>query len=299
MSKHPRPDPKSVVSAFPSAFLLSCPFPHEKKKKTAFEMRLRLSCDGDWVECSADLELLHSGRAFVIAVDPSRLAPGLHYTSIEGKISQCAILTKDCFHSENRVRKKKRETACVRRREKPHGLVYRAVVVRPIRPCTTLAHHGSNNTRLSDLLRPICWAVGVLGAICPHQGGGPCTCCRFISHPSRSRLSLLPLLLLRFPALVHRAVPSRVRLVVMLSTLSWPQIVMVRMLSFMLALACFAGYDVAAPGKGPMFRVPLTALIPTRPEYLTVPKGGLTAQLVGAQDGGSGYGPGKVWLFWQ
>eukprot|EP00903_Cladosiphon_okamuranus_P011552 g10875.t1 len=106
-------------------------------KRTEFEMRLRLSCDGDWVECSADLALLHSGRAFVIAVDPTRLAPGLHYTSIEG-------------------------------------------------------------------------------------------------------------------------------------------------------------YDVAAPGKGPMFRVPLTALIPTRPEYVTVPKGGLTAQLVGAQDGGSGYGPGKV-----
>ncbi|CAN0084223.1 unnamed protein product [Scytosiphon promiscuus] len=99
-------------------------------KRAEFEMRLRLSCDGDWVECSSDLELLHSGRAFVIAVDPTRLAPGLHYTSIEG-------------------------------------------------------------------------------------------------------------------------------------------------------------YDVACPGKGPMFRVPLTALIPTRPEYKTVPKGGLTAQLVGPADGGS------------
>lgn len=36
------------------------------------------------MECSSDLELLHSGRAFVIAVDPTRLAPGLHYTSIKG-----------------------------------------------------------------------------------------------------------------------------------------------------------------------------------------------------------------------
>jgi len=53
--------------------------------KSDFEMRLRLSCDGSWVECSADLELLHSGRAFVIAVDPTKLAPGLHYTSIEGE----------------------------------------------------------------------------------------------------------------------------------------------------------------------------------------------------------------------
>ncbi|CAM9998024.1 unnamed protein product, partial [Hapterophycus canaliculatus] len=116
------------------------PLLHEDEhndKRAEFEMRLRLSCDGDWVECSSDLELLHSGRAFVIAVDPSRLAPGLHYTSIEG-------------------------------------------------------------------------------------------------------------------------------------------------------------YDVACPGKGPMFRVPLTALIPARPEYRSVPKRGLTAQLVGPADGGSEYGPGKV-----
>lgn len=49
-------------------------------------MRLRLSCNGDWVECSSDLELLHSGRAFVIAVDPTKLAPGLHYTCIEGAV---------------------------------------------------------------------------------------------------------------------------------------------------------------------------------------------------------------------
>ncbi|CAM9944471.1 unnamed protein product, partial [Laminaria digitata] len=49
-----------------------------------FEMRLRLSCDGGWVKCSSDLALLHSGRVFVIAVDPTELAPGLHYTSIEG-----------------------------------------------------------------------------------------------------------------------------------------------------------------------------------------------------------------------
>ena len=50
-----------------------------------FEMRLRLSCDAEWVKCSSDLALLHSGRVFVIAVDPTALAPGLHYTSIEGE----------------------------------------------------------------------------------------------------------------------------------------------------------------------------------------------------------------------
>ena len=48
-------------------------------------MRLRLSCEGKWVTCSSDLALLHSGRVFVIAVDPTALAPGLHYTSIEGE----------------------------------------------------------------------------------------------------------------------------------------------------------------------------------------------------------------------
>lgn len=47
-------------------------------------MRLRLSCDGKWVNCSSDLALLHSGRVFVIEVDPTALTPGLHYTSIEG-----------------------------------------------------------------------------------------------------------------------------------------------------------------------------------------------------------------------
>ena len=45
-----------------------------------------------------------------------------------------------------------------------------------------------------------------------------------------------------------------------------------------------------------MFRVPITALIPTKPDYSTVPKGGLTAKLFGAGDGGAGstFGPGKV-----
>lgn len=48
-------------------------------------MRVRLSCDVDWVQCSPDLELLHSGRVFGIAVDPTKLSPGMHYTSIEGE----------------------------------------------------------------------------------------------------------------------------------------------------------------------------------------------------------------------
>ncbi|CAN0431442.1 unnamed protein product [Ascophyllum nodosum] len=51
-------------------------------------MRVRLSCDGDWVQCSSDLELLHSGRIFNIAVDPTKLPPGMHHTCIEGEPSE-------------------------------------------------------------------------------------------------------------------------------------------------------------------------------------------------------------------
>ena len=45
-----------------------------------------------------------------------------------------------------------------------------------------------------------------------------------------------------------------------------------------------------------MFRVPLTALIPTVPDYTTVAKSGLTAKLFGSGEGSEGadFGPGKV-----
>lgn len=54
-------------------------------QQTEFEMRLRLCCADDWVECSSDLALLHCGRTFIIAVDPTKLSPGAHYTCIEGE----------------------------------------------------------------------------------------------------------------------------------------------------------------------------------------------------------------------
>lgn len=62
-----------------------CFFLTRPVEQTEFEMRLRLVCKEDWVECSPDLELLHSGRTFIIAVDPTQLPPGAHHTCIEGR----------------------------------------------------------------------------------------------------------------------------------------------------------------------------------------------------------------------
>lgn len=67
-------------------------------------------------------------------------------------------------------------------------------------------------------------------------------------------------------------------------------------ITLVLFLSPLAAYDVAAPGKGSMFRVPITALIPAKPDYRAIPRGGLAANLFEGVGGGEGadFGPGKV-----
>ncbi|MCH2124065.1 MAG: S8 family serine peptidase [Pirellulaceae bacterium] len=61
------------------------------EEKHAFELRLRLDCDADWVSCGKHLLMNHDGgRPFRIQIDPTSLAPGVHYTEIQGMDTSAA-----------------------------------------------------------------------------------------------------------------------------------------------------------------------------------------------------------------
>ncbi|CAM9301659.1 unnamed protein product, partial [Chrysoparadoxa australica] len=63
------------------------PFFHEdelNEKRIQFEQHIHLTCSSDWVMTPSSLALAHSGRSFVIKVDPTSLSSGAHFTVIKG-----------------------------------------------------------------------------------------------------------------------------------------------------------------------------------------------------------------------
>ncbi len=48
------------------------------------EEKLLLSSSASWVTCPPALLMHYNGRGFDIKVDPSKLAPGLHYAEVVG-----------------------------------------------------------------------------------------------------------------------------------------------------------------------------------------------------------------------
>jgi len=52
--------------------------------RAVYQAEFKIRCDAEWVEVPENLYLYHTGRTFSIEVDPTKLAPGVHFTEIEG-----------------------------------------------------------------------------------------------------------------------------------------------------------------------------------------------------------------------
>jgi len=61
----------------------------DNRDKVDLELRCTLACPVHWVEVADHLMLMHGGRRMDLKVDPTRLAPGVHYTEVCGYDSAC------------------------------------------------------------------------------------------------------------------------------------------------------------------------------------------------------------------
>ncbi|XP_057365075.1 tripeptidyl-peptidase 2-like [Daphnia carinata] len=69
-------------------FYLNCD-ERDADSKIKFNIQLSLACSASWVQIPKHFDLMYMVRGFSVKVDPTGLAPGVHYTSIKAYDSVC------------------------------------------------------------------------------------------------------------------------------------------------------------------------------------------------------------------
>jgi len=74
--KVPRYESVTVTPGFPKDF--------PNNKRVSFELRAKLESSESWVEVPSYLVMSSEGKSFVLRLDTSKLAPGVHYAEVQG-----------------------------------------------------------------------------------------------------------------------------------------------------------------------------------------------------------------------